>query len=107
MAGSLGDLGGLLKQAQKMQRQVAELQDELAKQTFEGSAGGGMVKVTVNGKKELLGISIKPDAVDPEEVELLEDMVSAAFKDAFQQAESASDGAMKGITGGLGMPGMM
>lgn len=97
----------MLKQAQKMQRQVAELQEELAKTTYDGSAGGGMVKVTVNGKKELLSLSIKPEAVDPEEVEMLEDMIQAAMKDAFQKAEEASEGAMKGITGGLGMPGLM
>lgn len=107
MAGSLGDLGGLLKQAQKMQRQVAELQEELAKATFDGRSGGGMVKVTVNGKKEVLQLSINPEAVDPEDVEVLEDMILSALKDAFQQAEEASDGAMKGITGGLGMPGLM
>lgn len=97
----------MLKQAQKMQRQVAELQEELAKATFDGRAGGGMVKVTVNGKKEVLSLSINPEAVDPEEVEMLEDMILGALKDAVQQADEASEGAMKGITGGLGMPGMM
>ena len=90
-----------------MQRQVAQLQEELAKRTFVGSAGGGVVNVTVNGKKEFVSLEIKPEVVDPEEVEMLEDMVSVAFKDAMQKAEEASSEAMKDVTGGLGMPGMM
>ena len=106
MAGSLGDLGGLLRQAQKMQRQVAELQDELGKRSFEGSAGGGAVVVAVNGKREFQSIRIKPEVVDPEDVEMLEDLVGAALKDALQKAEEASSEAMKGVTGGLGLPGM-
>jgi len=107
MAGSLGDLGGLLKQAQKMQRQVAELQEELAKKTFDGSSGGGMVKVTVSGKKEFLEIKIDKQVVDSEDVGMLEDLVAVAVKDAMAKAEDASESAMKGVTGGLGMPGMM
>ena len=106
MAGSLGDLGGLLRQAQKMQRQVAELQEELGKRSFEGSAGGGAVVVAVNGKREFQSIRIKPEVVDPEDVEMLEDLVAAAVKDALQKAEEASSEAMKGVTGGLGLPGM-
>jgi nucleoid-associated protein EbfC len=107
MAGSLGDLGGLLKQAQKMQRQVAELQEELAKKSFEGSAGGGVVRVTVNGKRELQSIHIDPQVVDSKEVDMLEDLVASAFKDAMNQAETASNDAMGGVTGGLGMPGLI
>lgn len=107
MAGSLGDLGGLLKQAQKMQRQVQEMQGELAKKTFEGSAGGGAVKVVVNGAREFVSISIKPEVVDAEEVDLLEDLVGSAIKQALAEAEKASADAMQGVTGGLGLPGMM
>ena len=107
MAGSLGDLGGLLRQAQQMQRQVAQLQEELAKRNFDGSAGGGAVVVTVNGKREFVAVKIRPEVLDPKEVEMLEDMVGAAMKDALQKAEEASSEAMKGVTGGLGLPGMM
>lgn len=107
MAGSLGDLGGLLRQAKKMQRQVAEVQEELAKAEFEGSSGGGAVKVKVNGAREFLGISIKAEVVDPEDVEMLEDLVGAALKEALKNAEAASSEAMKGVTGGMGLPGMM
>jgi len=107
MAGSLGDLGGLLKQAQKMQRQVQEMQGELAKKTFAGSAGGGAVKVVVNGARELVSIAIKPEVVDPQEVEMLEDLVGSAVKQALAAAEAASSEAMQGVTGGLGLPGMM
>lgn len=107
MAGSLGDLGGLLKQAQKMQRQVAELQEELGKRTFEGTSGGGMVKVVVNGKREFQSISIDPQVIDPDDAEMLEDLVASALRDALSQAEKASQEAMSGVTGGLGLPGMM
>jgi nucleoid-associated protein EbfC len=107
MAGSLGDLGGLLKQAQKMQRQVAELQEELSKKTFEGRAGGGMVLVVVNGKREFVSIKINPQVIDPEDAEILEDLIAVAFRDALSQAEKASETAMGGVTGGLGLPGMM
>lgn len=106
MAGSLGDLGGLLKQAQKMQRQVQEIQEDLAKSSYEGSAGGGAVTVVVNGQRHLQSVKIKPEVVDPSDVEMLEDLVLAAISDAMAQAETASEAAMKGVTGGLGMPGM-
>ena len=89
-----------------MQRQVAQLQEELAKRTFTGAAGGGAVNVTVNGKKEFVSVEIKPEVVDPGEVEMLEDLIGVALKDALQKAEEASSEAMKGVTGGLGLPGM-
>jgi len=107
MAGSLGDLGGLLRQAKKMQQQVSEMQDELNKKSFEGSAGGGAVKVTVNGAREFQSIKIDAEVVDPAEVEMLEDLVGAAVKEALKQAEAAHAEAMKGVTGGMGLPGMM
>lgn len=106
MAGSLGDLGGLLRQAKKMQQQVSEMQDELNKKSFEGSSGGGAVKVTVSGAREFLSIKIDPEVVDPKDVEMLEDLVGAAVKEALKQAEAAHSEAMKGVTGGMGLPGM-
>lgn len=107
MAGSLGDLGGLLQQAQKMQRQVAELQEELHKQVFEGSSGGGAVQAKVNGARQLLEIEIKPEVVNPDEVDLLEDLVTTAVRDALKKAEDTTTSEMQRITGGMGLPGMM
>jgi DNA-binding YbaB/EbfC family protein len=107
MAGSLGDLGGLLRQAKKMQRQVTEVQEEMAKAVFEGSAGGGAVVVKINGAREFVGITIKPEVVDPEDVDMLEDLVGVAVKEALKNAEEANAEAMKGVTGGMGLPGMM
>ena len=107
MAGSLGDLGGLPKQAQKMQRQMAQMQEELAKKSFEGRAGGGAVVVTITGGRELQSVKINPEVVDPNEVEMLEDLVAGALKDALAQVEAESAEAMKGISGGMGLPGMM
>jgi len=106
MAGSLGDLGGLLRQAKKMQRQVTEVQEEMAKTEFEGRSGGGAVKVRINGAREFLGIEINPEVVDPKEVDMLEDLVGAALKEALKKAEEANSAAMKGVTGGMGLPGM-
>ena len=106
MAGSLGDLGGLLRQAQKMQRQVAELQEELKKKTFEGQSGGGAVHVVVNGNRELVEIKIKPEAVDPEDVEMLEDMVQGAVNEALKKAEETTQAEMQRVTGGMGLPGL-
>lgn len=107
MAGSLGDLGGLLRQAQKMQRQVQELQEELARRSYEGSSGGGAVRVTFNGARELLAVRIQPDIVNPAEVDVLEDLIAVAVKDALRRLEEESATAMKKVTGGLGLPGLM
>ncbi len=107
MAGSLGDLGGLLRQAQKMQRQMSELQEDLAQRKFEASSGGGAVKVTVSGARQLLELKINPEVVDPEETELLEDLVMTAVSDALKQAEEVSSKEMQALSGGMGMPGMM
>jgi DNA-binding YbaB/EbfC family protein len=102
----------LMKQAQKMQQQLAEAQAELADTQVDGSAGGGLVKATVTGSGELLAVTIDPRAVDPEDVETLQDLVVAAVRDATRQAgELASDklgpltGGMGGL-GGLGIPGL-
>ncbi|MDA1261218.1 MAG: YbaB/EbfC family nucleoid-associated protein [Planctomycetota bacterium] len=106
MAGSLGDLGGLLRQAQKMQRQVQELQEELAKRHFEGAAGNGAVRAVVNGSRELISLKIQPEVVDPSDVGMLEDLVTVAVKEALRRAEEESSAAMKKVTGGLGLPGL-
>ena len=76
-----------MKQAQKMQEQMQRAQEELEETEVEGTAGGELVTVTLNGKKRMLGVSIKPEAVDPDDIEMLEDLIIAAYNDAFEQAE--------------------
>jgi hypothetical protein len=102
----MGDLGKLMKQAQEMQSKMARVQEDLAGREVEGTAGGGMVTVRMNGKQELLSVKIKPDAVDPEDVEMLEDMLMAAFSEARRQAEELMQKEMAKATGGMGLPGM-
>lgn len=96
-----GNMNNLMKQAQRMQRQMEESQKELEEKEFSASAGGA-VEVTVNGKKEVIKISIDKDAVDPEETEMLQDMILAAVNEALRKAEEASSAAMSKMTGGLG-----
>ena len=101
-----GNMQQLARQAQKLQQQMAEMQAALDAREFEASAGGGMVTVKVNGKKELLALNIKPEAVDPEDVEMLEDLVKAAVNEALRQAAETIDREMGKMTGGLNMPGL-
>ena len=97
-------MGNLLKQAQKMQQQMLQIQEELEGLEILGEAGGGMVKVTVNGKGEISSLKIDPDAVDPEDVEMLEDTILAAIQDAVEKAQKTAAEKMNAVTGG--MPGM-
>lgn len=98
------NLGQLMKQAQQMQSKMAELQEKLAEQEIEGQAGGGMVKITVNGKNEVKAVKIDPSLVDPNDVEVLEDLVLAAFNDARAKVERYSQEQMQDLTGGLNLP---
>lgn len=93
----------LMKQAQKMQADMARIQEELRNTEITEESGGGMVKVTVNGAQEVLAIEINPEIVDPEEVEMLEDLVLAAVKSALAAAQSHSANEMAKVTGGMGM----
>ncbi len=95
----------MLKQAQKMQAQMLEAQNDLADKVVEGSAGGGMVKVELTGSQELKSISIKPEAVDPDDVEMLEDLILAAFTTAQEQVKELNESTFGGITGGMNIPG--
>lgn len=100
------DMGQLLKQAQKMQEQLMEARATVAEQEVEGQAGGGVVKVRVTGDLDFRGVSIDPNAVDPDDVEMLEDLVLAAIRDAVAKAGEATDAAMGDIdVGGMGLPG--
>lgn len=98
----------MMKEAQKMQAKLQEnmeqAQQQLAEEQIEGTAGGGLVTVTVNGHKQLVSVKIKPEAVDPEDVETLEDLVFAAFTSALGAAEARAEEVMQGVQGGLGLP---
>lgn len=100
------DMRQMMKQAQKMQKQMAEMQEGLKDQEVEASSGGGMVKAVVSGEGELKSLTIDPAAVDPEDVELLQDMIVAAVNEATRSANELAAQKMSAITGGLNLPGM-
>lgn len=97
-------LGNIMKQAQEMQAKMAEMQESLAAYEADGEAGAGLVRATVSGKGELKSLKISPQAMDPEDPTLLEDLVIAAFADAKGKAEAYSQEKMQDVTGGLGLP---
>jgi DNA-binding YbaB/EbfC family protein len=99
-----GGMGNMLKQAQMMQAKLAKLQAEIAEKTAEGTAGGGMVKVVANGKNELVSVHIDKEAANPEDIEMLEEMVLAAANQALQNIHQLASNAMKQATGGMGLP---
>ena len=100
--GMPGNMNNLMKQAQRMQRQMEENQKELETKEFKASSGGGAVEATVTGGKKLTALTIAPDAVDPDDVEMLQDMIIAAVNEAMDQAEKAQEDIMGKMTGGLG-----
>ncbi|MCG8514869.1 MAG: YbaB/EbfC family nucleoid-associated protein [Halanaerobiales bacterium] len=100
------NMNKLMKQAQQMQAKVTKMQEELEQKTIETSAGGGVVKVVVNGKQELLDIQIDPTAVDPEDVEMLEDLILAAVNEGMRKVADMVNNEMSKITGGMNIPGM-
>lgn len=102
--GGGGGMNGMLKQAQKMQEDMAALQAELETREYEVTGGGGMVTVTVTGAKRVKSLSLKPEVVDPEDIEMLQDIVIAAVNEAFEKADEDSSQAMSALTGGLNMP---
>ena len=110
--GGFGGFGGganmqqLMRQAQKMQQDMEKAQQELADTQLEASAGGGMVICTVTGTKEIVSLKINPEIVDPEDVEMLQDLVISAVNEALRQAEEAMESAMGALTGGLNIPGL-
>ncbi len=101
------NIGNLMKQAQQMQSKMAEMQAKMSEMEVDGSAGGGMVKLTLNGKYELKKISIDKGLVQPDDVEMLEDLIVAAFNDAKNKAEAAMQEEMSKLTGGLSLPAGM
>ena len=96
----------MMKQVQKMQADMAKMQEELASKTYTAAAGGGVVTAQVNGQRELVSVTIDPEAVDPDDVEMLQDMVVAAVNEALRQAGDAMDKAIDSVTGGLNLGGL-
>ena len=107
MAQSFGGMGDLLKQAQEMQGRIAKIQEELGQKTVAGSAGGGMVQVTVNGQFNLTTVKIEPSVINPAEKEMLEDLIAAAVNDAMRKARDMVSTEMSKITGGFKIPVLM
>lgn len=100
--GMPGNMNNLMKQAQKMQRQMEETTKELEDKLYTASSGGGAVSVTVSGKKQVTAVKLSPEAVDPDDIEMLEDLIVAATNEAFHQMEEETGAAMSKLTGGLG-----
>ena len=105
----LGGMGGgmnmnMIKQAQKMQQDMMKMQQELQEKEYQAAAGGGVVSATVNGRHELKALVIDPEAVDPDDVEMLQDMIVAAVNEALRAAENDAASTMQKLTGGLGLP---
>lgn len=100
------NMNQMMKQVKKMQQEMAKAQQELEKKEVEGTAGGGVVKVRMNGHKQLLGIEISPEVVDPDDVEMLQDLITAAVNEAMKQAEELVAKDLGKFTGGMNIPGL-
>lgn len=100
------NMNSMLEQAQKMQQSLLEIQEKLAEEVVEGSAGNGAVKVTLTGKHEVKSVKIQPEAVDPEDLEMLEDLLVTAFNNAVEEANIRASEQMSSVTGGLPIPGL-
>ena len=101
------DMNSMIRRAQKMQEDMARVTEELEQKEYTTTAGGGAVEVVISGKKELKAINIKPEVVDPEDVEMLQDLIVAAVNEAIRTVEQVSAAEMEKITGGLNIPGLM
>jgi nucleoid-associated protein EbfC len=99
-------LGNILKQAQQMHAKIAQLQEEIAAKTVEGSSGGGMVNIVMNGKQEIVSVRIDPEVINREDVEMLQDLIMAAVNEAVRKSQELMQEEMKKITGGLSIPGL-
>lgn len=106
MGGGLQNMQSMIKQAQKMQEEMERTQEELNEKEYTTSAGGGMVECTINGKKEIVSLNIKKEAVDPEDVEILQDMIIGAVNEAIRKVEEIHTTEMEKITNGLSLPGI-
>ena len=104
--GGPSNMQSMLKQAQKMQEDMARVQEELEARSYEVAAGGGVVTVKINGKKEIESVKIDPEVVDPDDVETLEDLITAAVNEAIKKVEATSASEMQKITGSMNLPGL-
>lgn len=104
--GGGANMNQMIKQAQKMQEQMLKMQEEMEAKTYEAAAGGGAVKVVIDGKRELLEVAIAPEVVDPDDVEMLQDLIVAAVNEGLRKVESDSTAQLGSITGGLNIPGL-
>ncbi|TDL30322.1 YbaB/EbfC family nucleoid-associated protein [Jeotgalibacillus sp. S-D1] len=102
----MGNMQGMMKQMQKMQKQMAQAQEELGEKRLTGTAGGGMVTVTVSGHKQVVDVSIKEEVVDPDDIEMLQDLVLAATNEAMKLADELTNSTMGQFTKGMNLPGM-
>ena len=100
------NIGNIMKQAQKMQAEMARVQEELKGEQVEASAGGGTIKVVMSGDLKVVSVTVDPSAVDPEEVELLQDMITAAVNEGIRMAQELAAQKMSAVTGGMSLPGM-
>ena len=105
--GGAGNMQKQMQQMQQMQRKMEEMQAELETKEVEATAGGGAVSITVNGKKEIVKVTIKPEVVDPDDVEMLQDLIMVAANEALRQIEEMSQNEMGKLTGGISIPGIM
>ncbi|MGD6819149.1 YbaB/EbfC family nucleoid-associated protein [Metabacillus sp. 84] len=106
MRGGMGNMQKMMKQMQKMQKDMEKAQEELGEKLIEGSAGGGMVTVIANGNREIVEVKIKEEVVDPEDIEMLQDLVLAATNDALKKVEEMTSQTMGQFTKGMNMPGL-
>lgn len=106
MGGGAQNMNRIIKQAQKMQDDMKELQDRLDATEYTGESGSGLVKATVSGRHDVLNIKIDPAAIDPDDIEMLEDLIAAAVNDAVTKAKTESEAEMSKITGGMNLPGV-
>ncbi|MBQ6674778.1 MAG: YbaB/EbfC family nucleoid-associated protein [Ruminococcus sp.] len=104
--GPANNMNQMIKQAQKMQSDITALQEDLEQREFSATAGGGMVEVTINGKRNVLSLNIKPEIVDPEDIETLQDTIMSAFNAAVAKLDEESDAEMQKLTGGVSFPGL-
>ena len=102
----MGNMNQMMKQVQKMQTQMQKAQEEAEEKVYDVSVGGGALKVTINGKREILEVEIEPDVVDPDDIDMLQDLIVAAVNEAIRKADDAMSEVMGKFTGGMGIPGL-
>lgn len=107
MGGGAQNMNSMIKQAQKMQEQITTVQEDIEKREFTASVGGGAVEVTLFGKKTIKSLTIKPEVVDPEEIDMLQDLIISAVNEAINQIEQTSEAEIGALTGGISLPGLM